>query len=73
MSLNFDRNIYKEMEKQSPMFVHVLREPAGSGIESWEWNLKGDNSTYHALYPRAWTVYEGNLHLQVVCIHLRLL
>ncbi|KAL9390761.1 hypothetical protein Peur_014681 [Populus x canadensis] len=46
-----------------------LEEPAGSGIESWEWNLKGDNSTYHALYPRAWTVYEGepDPELRVVC------
>ncbi|KAG5229360.1 non-lysosomal glucosylceramidase [Salix suchowensis] len=44
-------------------------EPAGSGIESWEWNLKGNNSTYHALYPRAWTVYEGepDPELRVVC------
>lgn len=33
-----------------------------SGIGSWDWNLKGDNSTYHALFPRAWSVYEGNLH-----------
>ncbi|CAN1855262.1 Non-lysosomal glucosylceramidase [Linum perenne] len=31
----------------------------GSGIESWDWNLAGDNSTYHALFPRAWTSYEG--------------
>ncbi|XP_010530106.1 PREDICTED: non-lysosomal glucosylceramidase [Tarenaya hassleriana] len=32
---------------------------ASLGIESWDWNLKGDKSTYHALYPRAWTVYDG--------------
>ncbi|CAM8914689.1 unnamed protein product [Rhodiola kirilowii] len=29
------------------------------GIKSWDWNLKGEKCTYHALYPRAWTVYEG--------------
>ncbi|KAI5593262.1 hypothetical protein BDE02_03G002900 [Populus trichocarpa] len=47
----------------------VLEEAAGSGIESWDWNLKGNNSTYHALYPRAWTVYEGepDPELRVVC------
>ena len=39
------------------MFIN--REDAVSGIGSWDWNLKGNNSTYHALYPRAWTVYEG--------------
>ncbi|CAN8290131.1 unnamed protein product [Cochlearia groenlandica] len=29
------------------------------GIESWDWNMTGEKSTYHALYPRSWTVYEG--------------
>ena len=30
-----------------------------SGIGSWDWNMSGQQSTYHALYPRAWTVYDG--------------
>jgi non-lysosomal glucosylceramidase len=29
------------------------------GISSWDWNLHGQHSTYHALFPRAWTIYEG--------------
>lgn len=29
------------------------------GISSWGWNLSGQNSTYHALFPRAWTIYDG--------------
>nr|XP_043634451.1 non-lysosomal glucosylceramidase-like [Erigeron canadensis] len=29
------------------------------GLSSWGWNLSGHNSTYHALFPRAWTVYDG--------------
>ncbi|XP_050372735.1 uncharacterized protein LOC126790516 isoform X2 [Argentina anserina] len=29
------------------------------GISSWGWNLDGQHSTYHALFPRAWTVYDG--------------
>lgn len=29
------------------------------GISSWGWNLNGQHSTYHALFPRAWTVYDG--------------
>lgn len=41
------------------MFLH--RENPDSGVGSWDWNLSGNNSTYHALYPRAWTVYEGKL------------
>ncbi|KAH9680924.1 non-lysosomal glucosylceramidase [Citrus sinensis] len=29
------------------------------GIDSWGWNLSGQHSTYHALFPRAWTIYDG--------------
>ncbi|XP_023530160.1 non-lysosomal glucosylceramidase isoform X1 [Cucurbita pepo subsp. pepo] len=40
-----------------------------SGIGSWDWNLKGHRSTYHALYPRAWTIYDGepDPELKIVC------
>lgn len=43
------------------IFVSINRESEVSGIGSWDWNLNGDNSTYHALFPRAWSVYEGNI------------
>lgn len=33
-------------------------QPQGGGLEGWAWNLPGRGSTYYALYPRAWTVYE---------------
>ncbi|GAB4849166.1 hypothetical protein Ancab_003976 [Ancistrocladus abbreviatus] len=50
----------------------MLKENAVSGIASWDWNLKGHNSTYHALYPRAWSVYEGepDPELRIVCRQL---
>ncbi|XP_019084047.1 PREDICTED: non-lysosomal glucosylceramidase isoform X1 [Camelina sativa] len=39
----------------------------GLGIESWDWNMKGDKSMYHALYPRSWTVYnEPDPELRIV-------
>ncbi|VAI19649.1 unnamed protein product [Triticum turgidum subsp. durum] len=28
-------------------------------IGSWDWKLKEKNCTYHALFPRSWTVYDG--------------
>ncbi|XVF30182.1 hypothetical protein REPUB_Repub16aG0035200 [Reevesia pubescens] len=37
----------------------VPKESTGLGIESWDWNLKGEKSTYHGLFPRSWTIYEG--------------
>jgi hypothetical protein len=36
-----------------------FRKCNDSGISSWDWNLSGQHSTYHALFPRAWTVYDG--------------
>ncbi|VAI88493.1 unnamed protein product [Triticum turgidum subsp. durum] len=30
-----------------------------SAIGSWDWKLKEKNCTYHALFPRSWTVYDG--------------
>ncbi|XP_027365243.1 non-lysosomal glucosylceramidase isoform X2 [Abrus precatorius] len=36
-----------------------LRKADDQGISSWGWNLNGQHSTYHALFPRAWTVYDG--------------
>ncbi|KAM7251478.1 hypothetical protein ACFE04_023361 [Oxalis oulophora] len=52
-----------------PKNPELLKESSGSGIESWDWNLTGNKSTYHALYPRAWTVYEGepDPNLKIVC------
>jgi len=42
-----------------PGSLEMLKETVVSGIGSWDWNLNGYNSTCHALFPRAWTVYEG--------------
>nr|CAB3499403.1 unnamed protein product [Digitaria exilis] len=41
------------------MLLCNFRKNSDSGISSWDWNLSGQHSTYHALFPRAWTVYDG--------------
>lgn len=43
----------------SPGDPEILKSSSLSGIGSWDWNLDGQRSTYHALYPRSWTVYDG--------------
>ncbi|KAL8139738.1 hypothetical protein V2J09_005759 [Rumex salicifolius] len=55
-----------------PESPELLKESAASGIASWDWNFKGEISTYHALYPRAWSVYDGepDPELQIVCRQL---
>ncbi|KAH7662725.1 Glucosylceramidase protein [Dioscorea alata] len=36
-----------------------IKKFGDKGISSWDWNLSGQHSTYHALFPRAWTIYDG--------------
>ncbi|XP_073102856.1 uncharacterized protein [Elaeis guineensis] len=36
-----------------------IKKSGDQGISSWDWNLSGQHSTYHALFPRAWTIYDG--------------
>ncbi|KAJ4777497.1 Non-lysosomal glucosylceramidase [Rhynchospora pubera] len=43
----------------SPGHHEGLKKFGDPGISSWDWNLSGQHSTYHALFPRAWTVYDG--------------
>jgi non-lysosomal glucosylceramidase len=42
--------------------------PEGGALHGWGWNLSGKASTYHALFPRAWTVYqEPDPNLKLTC------
>jgi non-lysosomal glucosylceramidase len=42
--------------------------PEGGALHGWGWNLSGKASTYHALFPRAWTVYrEPDPQLKLTC------
>ncbi|KAF5727076.1 hypothetical protein HS088_TW22G00763 [Tripterygium wilfordii] len=52
-----------------PKRPELSKETTGSGIESWDWNLNGERCRYHALYPRAWTTYNGepDPELRIVC------
>ncbi|XP_022948946.1 non-lysosomal glucosylceramidase-like isoform X2 [Cucurbita moschata] len=45
------------------------KDGKNDGIEAWDWNLSGEKSTYHALFPRAWTIYDGepDPDLKIVC------
>ncbi|MCL7022955.1 hypothetical protein MKW94_016893 [Papaver nudicaule] len=44
-----------------PKSTDISPDSTASGIGSWDWNMEGKSSTYHALFPRSWTVYEGNV------------
>uniref|UniRef100_A0A1D1Y1Y8 Non-lysosomal glucosylceramidase n=1 Tax=Anthurium amnicola TaxID=1678845 RepID=A0A1D1Y1Y8_9ARAE len=53
----------------SPRNEEMLKGGAISGIESWDWNLNGQKSTYHALFPRSWTIFDGepDPDLKIIC------
>ncbi|XP_020575799.1 non-lysosomal glucosylceramidase-like [Phalaenopsis equestris] len=53
----------------SPRSAQIPSGSRNPGIESWDWNLNGKNCTYHALYPRSWTVYDGepDPDLKITC------
>ncbi len=42
--------------------------PESGALHGWGWELSGEHSTYHALYPRAWTTYnEPDPDLKLTC------
>ncbi|KAF7152268.1 hypothetical protein RHSIM_Rhsim01G0146000 [Rhododendron simsii] len=64
------RNGYSEAADCGIFLVlSYYRKSDDQGISSWEWNLSGQHSTYCALFPRAWTIYDGepDPELEVSC------
>lgn len=74
--------IYHYKEVEANQFILTLRrngqtvyqqvlsshKQKGKALKTWNWGFPGDKATYHALYPRAWTIYDINEHeVRVVC------
>ncbi|XP_060068872.1 non-lysosomal glucosylceramidase-like [Ylistrum balloti] len=50
------------------VYQKVLTGRKGKHLKAWEWGFPAANATYHALYPRAWTVYDiPEYKLRLVC------
>jgi len=44
------------------------KQPNGPHLDAWKWGLPAEKGTYHALFPRSWTVYEEPLPgLRLTC------
>ncbi|XP_031554727.1 non-lysosomal glucosylceramidase-like [Actinia tenebrosa] len=40
----------------------------GRSLQGWNWGFNGSNAVYHALYPRAWTVYNlPGQNIRLIC------
>lgn len=62
MTISLWVDCIKWVEKVNHYLVfssYSYRKSGDQGISSWGWNLSGQHSTYHALFPRAWTIYDG--------------
>ncbi|XP_052099238.1 non-lysosomal glucosylceramidase-like isoform X1 [Mytilus californianus] len=50
------------------VYQKVLTGGKGKHLKSWEWGFPRQNATYHALYPRSWTVYDiPEFNLKLTC------
>ncbi|XP_045534468.1 non-lysosomal glucosylceramidase [Papilio machaon] len=59
------RNAKNETIYQSVLSTYKKPKKAPA---SWEWNLKGSDCEYTALYPRAWTTYDLSKYgIKLVC------
>lgn len=58
----------KHQLKDSVSYVLNPNKPDNGNLSKWKWGLNPKHATYHALYPRAWTVYDDpNLGLNMTC------
>ncbi|KAF2076803.1 hypothetical protein CYY_001880 [Polysphondylium violaceum] len=60
--INFHDAQYNNVGSITPSKKAVVLYPGkpktNLNLDVWNWSLKGDNSCYFGLFPRAWTVYE---------------
>ena len=50
------------------VYQKVLTGKKGKHLKSWEWGFPRQDATYHALYPRSWTVYDiPEFNLRLTC------
>jgi len=43
-------------------------KPKQRSLKTWKWQFPGKQASYHALYPRSWTVYEiPEQKIRLVC------
>jgi non-lysosomal glucosylceramidase len=53
---------------QPQAVVLAAGRPEGRGLSAWNWSMLPGCGSYHALFPRAWTVYEQPLPgIRLVC------
>ncbi|EGC29519.1 hypothetical protein DICPUDRAFT_158887 [Dictyostelium purpureum] len=63
---NFDPSSTKSKQKATVLYPGKPKN--NLNLDVWNWGLKGENSCYFGLFPRAWTVYEEpHPDIKLVC------
>ena len=66
----FSLFVQRDGKPPSSQVLHPGQPPSGQ-LSAWKWNMPASCATYHALFPRAWTVYENPLpDLHLVCTQI---
>ncbi len=66
----FSLFVQRDGKPPSSQVLHPGQPPNGQ-LSAWKWNMPASCATYHALFPRAWTVYENPLpDLRLVCTQI---
>jgi non-lysosomal glucosylceramidase len=52
-------SIYMQQQGESPQVQTLFPgQPKNGNLSTWKWRMNPECATYHALFPRAWTVYD---------------
>lgn len=54
----FSLRVQREGEQAEALVLNP-RTPQSDYLQSWQWGMNPHRAGYHALFPRAWTVYEN--------------
>jgi non-lysosomal glucosylceramidase len=53
-------SVYMQQHGESPHVQTLFPgSPKKGELSAWNWNMNPECATYHALFPRAWTIYES--------------
>ncbi|MDB9525075.1 GH116 family glycosyl hydrolase [Oscillatoria sp. CS-180] len=63
-------SIFEDNGDRIQTYALSTQVPPDNTLDRWNWYPQNSNSTYHALYPRSWYVYENVFSANLVCEQL---
>lgn len=65
-------NLFVQRDGKPPSsLVLYPGQPPNGQLSAWKWNMPASCASYHALFPRAWTVYDNPLpDIRLICTQI---